>query len=265
MIMDPISSTQNPKIKELLKLEKAGYRKKTGLFIIEGFREIDRAVKSGYEIDKLIYNPDLSSEKYATFIQQIRTSVKIPVNKNVFSRIAYRNNRDGLLAVSKMKEHPLSALDPENDSLYLVIEQVEKPGNLGAILRTADAAAVDAVIICDSQTDLYNPNAVRASLGTLFSNKLAICTSVEAIDFLRNNQFNIFAAALQNSTEYFHEDFTGATAIVLGSEADGLTSIWRENAYRIIRIPMKGIADSLNVSVTAAILCFEAVRQRRKD
>jgi RNA methyltransferase, TrmH family len=263
--MDPISSTQNPKIKDLLKLEKAGYRKKTGLFIIEGFREIDRAVRSDYIINKLFYNPDLVSERHSSFLEDIDSPIKIPVSKNVFSRIAYRDNRDGLLAVSHMKEHPLSALNPINDRLYLVIEQIEKPGNLGAILRTADAAAVDAVIICDSQTDIYNPNAVRASLGTLFSNKLAVCSSEEAIDFLKKHRFKIFAAALQNSTEYFQEDFTGATAFILGSEADGLTNIWREKADRIIRIPMKGIADSLNVSVTAAILCFEAVRQKRKE
>jgi TrmH family RNA methyltransferase len=261
--MDPISSTQNPKIKELLKLEKAGFRKKTGLFIIEGFREIDRAVRSGYIIDKLFYNQELVSEKYASFVEQAESSIKIPVSKNVFSRIAYRDNHDGLLAVSQMKDHPLTALNPKSNSLYLVIEQVEKPGNLGAILRTADAASVDAVIICDSQTDIYNPNTVRASLGTLFSNELVLCSSEEAIDFLKDNNFKIFAAALQNSSEYFQEDFTESTAIVLGSEANGLTNKWRENADRIIRIPMKGMADSLNVSVTAAILCFEAVRQKR--
>lgn len=260
--MDLISSTQNPRVKNLLQLEKARNRRKEKIFVIEGFREIEKALESGYKFKELFYCPDLEYFKFMEFVNEFPVDDKIAVAKNVFSRIAYRDKHDGLLATAKMKEHRLEGFTPPAKGLYLVIESVEKPGNLGALLRTADTAGLDAVFICGNQTDIYNPNVVRSSLGCLFSNKVIISSANELITFFKTNEIAIYAAALQQSNIYYHADFREANAIVMGSEAHGLSEIWRENAEMIIRIPMKGIADSLNVSASAAILIFEAVRQR---
>jgi len=260
--METITSTQNPKIKELLKLDKAGKRRESGLFIIEGFRETDRAIRNGYHAEKIFYCPEIALPKHKLFLDGMET-MKIPVNKHVFARIAYRDNHDGLITVARIKDHSISNFSPGNDSLYLVLEEVEKPGNLGAILRTADAAGVDAVFVCDAQTDIYNPNAIRASLGTVFSNKIVCCDSSQALDLLKKHHVRIFSAALQNSKEYYEADFRNPCALVFGSEAKGLSNLWRDGSDEILRIPMQGIADSLNVSVSAAVFCFEAVRQKR--
>ena len=171
-----------------------------------------------------------------------------------------------MIAVAKCKNHELSILSPlttHHSPLIVVLERVEKPGNLGAILRTAEAAAVDAVIVCDPLTDLYNPNLIRASIGGVFSVPVAVCTSDECIAFLKERQIKILTAQLQDSYEYYDYDMRSATAIVMGTEATGLTQQWREAADAHIRIPMLGRLDSLNVSVSAAILMYEAVRQRK--
>lgn len=262
--MEAISSTQNTRIKELLKLEKPRVRRERKLFLIEGFREISRALASGYEFQELFYCPSLDTFNFSSFVDSFPSHEKIPVTPNVFSRIAYRDNREGLLATASMKSHSISTLSDVSNPIYLVVEGVEKPGNLGALLRTADAAGIDAVFICDNQTDIYNPNVVRSSLGCVFSNKLIISNSEETIAYFKSKNVRIFSAALQNSELYSQVNFRKSSAIVIGSEAEGLTEIWRKNADHIIRIPMKGIADSLNVSVSAAILIFEALRQREE-
>lgn len=262
--MDFITSTQNPRIKSLLQLEKARNRKKKKLFIIEGFREIERALESGYEFEELFYCPDLENFKYQKFVNEFTVADKVAVAKNVFSRIAYRDKYDGLLATAKIKEHRLEDFIAPKNGLYLVIESVEKPGNLGALFRTADAAGIDAVFICDNQTDIYNPNVIRSSLGCIFTKKVIISSADELINFFKKNKIAVYAAALQESDFYYNADFRKACAIVMGSEAHGLSTDWRKNALKSIRIPMKGIADSLNVSVSAAILIFEAVRQRKR-
>ena len=191
----------------------------------------------------------------------------IQVTAAVYEKMAYRGSTEGLIAVAKCKPHNLSIihypLSINNNPLIVVLERVEKPGNLGAILRTAEAAGVDAVIVCDPLTDLYNPNLIRASIGGVFSVPTAVCTSEECIAFLKEHQIRILTAQLQDSYEYYDYDMTGATAIVMGTEATGLTDIWREAADAHIRIPMLGRLDSLNVSVSAAILMYEAVRQRK--
>lgn len=260
--MDLITSTQNQHVKEFLKLEKARIRRERGLFTIEGFREINRALESGYDFEELFYCPELDSFKYDDFVSRFPSQKKFPVSSHVFSRIAYRDNHQGLVATARMKDHSLTRLSIPENPLYLVIEKVEKPGNLGALLRTADAAGVDAVFICENQTDIYNPNVVRSSLGCLFSNKVIITTSEIAISFFNEHGVRIISSALQNSEIYTRIDFTGSCAVIMGSEAEGLTEVWRKNADHIIRIPMAGMADSLNVSVSAAILIFEAIRQR---
>ncbi len=260
--MTRITSTQNPGIKELLRLEKARVRKEKGLFVVEGYREILKAVQSGYNIDTLYHCPEIQTTEIKSFTDSVQAGEKTEVSEHVFSRIAYRDNRDGLLATVKTSYTGLEDLVPGECPLYLVIETVEKPGNLGAMLRTADGAGLDAVIVCDNRTDLYNPNVIRASLGCIFTTKVIMAESDETVDFFKKNQIAIYSAALQNSTDYYKADFTRSCAIVVGSEADGLSETWRKQAEEIIRIPMHGVADSLNVSVSAAILVFEAVRQR---
>ncbi len=261
--MTQITSTQNPGIKELLKLEKAGARKESGLFVVEGYREIRKAVDSGFVLKTLYHCPAIQDERLKQFVRDLAAVEKTEVSAHVFSRIAYRDNRDGLLATAEMRFTGLEELPQVTDPLYLVLETVEKPGNLGAILRTADGAGVDAVIVCDNQTDLYNPNVIRASLGCVFTTRVIVTSSEEAVAFFRGRGVRIYSAALQDSEDYLGVSFREGCAIVLGSEAGGLSSIWRDHAERVIRIPMKGAADSLNVSVSAAVLVFEALRQRR--
>jgi TrmH family RNA methyltransferase len=187
------------------------------------------------------------------------------VTPQVYEKMAYRESTEGIIAIAKCKEHNLSNLSIQSNRspLIIVLERVEKPGNLGAILRTAEAAGVDAVIVCDPLTDLYNPNLIRASIGGVFSVPTVVCTSEECIGFLKANKINILTAQLQDSYEYYDYDMTAATAIVMGTESTGLTQKWREAADAHIRIPMLGRLDSLNVSVSAAILMYEAVRQRK--
>jgi RNA methyltransferase, TrmH family len=259
-----ISSLQNPQIKNLLQLAiKSRKRKEQNLFIIEGQREIARAKKCNYRIDSCYFCREILTPGSLELLDSLGKEVRLyEVSTSVYSKIAYRDNVDGMIVTAFMQDIRLEDLHLQDKPLILVLESVEKPGNLGAILRTADAAGLDSVIICDPATDLYNPNVVRSSLGCLFSNQVVICESNEAIQFLKKRGIRIFAAALQNSVKYYNEDFTMGSAIIMGSEADGLTEIWKKEADRIIQIPMAGIADSLNVSASAAILVFEALRQR---
>jgi TrmH family RNA methyltransferase len=263
-MIQPISSLQNPGIKNLILLaEKSRIRKQQKLFIIEGYREITRAKESGFHFESCFYCPEILTPDSREVLQSLEKEVRIyEVSQAVYSKIAYRENVDGMVVTAFMRNVKLDDLQLKENPLILVLETIEKPGNLGAILRTADAAGLDAVIICDTQTDIYNPNVVRSSLGCLFSNQVVSCESKEAISFLKKKGIHIFAAALQNSVPYHNEDFTRGSAFVMGSEADGLSETWRTEADRIIQIPMAGIADSLNVSVSAAVLVFEAVRQR---
>jgi len=262
--MDPITSTQNSQIKELLKLDKPRGRRVTGLFKIEGLREIQRAGKNQYIFNKIFFCPKLLNKKSEDLLHRINAGTKIEVSQNVFSRIAYRDNSDGLLAVAESKNHDLKNLDHKENNLYLVVETVEKPGNLGALLRTADAAGIDAVIVCDNNTDIYNPNVIRSSVGCLFTNRVIMADSESTITFLKKNKVKIFAAALQNSENYTDADYTKSSAIVLGAEDVGLSESWRKAAEKIVAIPMKGDIDSLNVSVSAAVLIYEAIRQRNR-
>ena len=261
--MKEISSIQNPYIKNLLKLqEKSRERKKQGLFLIEGKREISLAVKGNYEIDTVLYYPEIISENNILhfFNENIN---RIEISKEVYKKIAYRESTEGIVAVVKMKEFSLNKIEFKNSNpLVLVAEATEKPGNLGAILRTADAANIDAVLIANPKTDLYNSNVIRSSVGCVFTNQIATGTSEEIITFLKENNINIYSATLQNSNQYHKENYTKSTAIVVGTESTGLTEIWRKNAFKNINIPMLGEIDSMNVSVSAAIILFEAKRQR---
>lgn len=255
-----ITSKTNPKIKNIIKLEKASERREQNRILIEGRREIERAVDCGFEVDTLFICQDIAKDGAAITARSVEE-----VSLEVFEKIAYREGSDGLLAVAIPKYADLQQFKPKKKNpLIIVLETVEKPGNLGAVMRTADAAGVDAVIIADPRTDLYNPNAIRASVGCIFSVPLFACSSEECIKWLKDNNITIYCTYLKASIDYLDADFKKASAIVMGTEATGISQQWVDAADQNIIIPMNGIADSLNVSVTTAIVTFEAIRQRRK-
>lgn len=262
--MEKIVSLQNPKIKNIVKLSsKSKERKEQNLFLIEGARELSLALSANYIIDSVFVCSELFAKTdYPNVLDSIPENRRYDVSEAVFDKIAYREGSDGLLALAIPQRHKLEDLTLSDNPFIIVLEAVEKPGNLGAILRTADAAQVDAVIICDPSTDLYNPNAIRSSVGCIFTVKTAVCSSQEALDFLHKRQIKSFAAELQASQWYQETDFTKSSAIIMGTEADGLTDFWLGNVDARIKIPMRGKIDSLNVSVSTAVLTFEAMRQR---
>ena len=258
-----IASIQNTYIKELFQLkEKSRDRKKSGTFLIEGEREIRLALKGNYEIETMLYYPELFSEAKLNDLTTAQQTI-IQISKDVYQKLAHRDTTEGILAVAKSKSHELKNIQfKSKNPLILIAESPEKPGNIGALLRTADAANVDAVIIANPKTDLYNPNIIRSSVGCLFTNQIATGTSSEIIAFLKQHHIPIYCAALQASELYTEQDFTKSTAIVVGTEATGLHEEWLINATQNIIIPMQGEIDSMNVSVAAGILIFEAKRQR---
>lgn len=260
--MKQISSTQNPFIKSLVQLqEKAKARRQSGTFLIEGQREIMLATKGGYELESVLFVPEMISEAE---VKQLagRQANLTEINREVYQKLAYRDTTEGILAVAKSKSLRLEDLQLGNNPLVLVAEATEKPGNLGALLRTADAANLDAVIIANPKSDMYNPNIVRSSVGCLFTNQIATASTQEVIDFLKSKGIAIYCATLQDSTYYHTQDYSAPTALVVGTEATGLTQEWRDASTKNIIIPMQGEIDSMNVSVAAAILIFEAKRQR---
>lgn len=258
-----ISSVQNPKIKNLKKLEKASERRGQNLFVVEGLREAVLAQRAGYEIQSLFVCDEILKEQKEYSLEEIRNpKSQIRISKPVYDSLAYRETTEGVIATVLPKSHALESLVLKENALILVIEAVEKPGNLGAMLRTCDAAGVDAVIICDARTDVYNPNVIRSSIGTVFTNQIAVCETAEAIAFLKKKKVTTYAAELSATTPHFQKNFKTATAIVVGTEATGLSTEWMNAADEKIKIPMRGKIDSLNVSVSAAILLFEAQRQR---
>lgn len=260
-----ISSLQNPSVKNIVKLSKSRERREQNIFILEGTRELSLAQRSGYQVDSVYLFPDLFSKtKYPDVLELIPSNRVFEITQQVFEKIAYRENSDGVIALMKPKSHHLSDLKLSSNPFVIILESVEKPGNLGAILRTADAAAVDAVIVCDPLTDLYNPNVIRSSVGGVFTVQTAVTTSDEALQWLRTNQITSFAAELQAAKFYQNVDFKNPSAIVMGTEADGLSSFWLQNSDQRIKIPMSGVIDSLNVSVSTAVITFEAMRQRQK-
>ena len=237
---------------------------------MEGVRETTACIGNGYTLRSIFYNNSIIAPEQIENLFPAHYSNPAPqlfsLTPNAYAKIAYRENTEGMVAV--VEEKRLTLQDVKfgkkwEHPLVLVVESVEKPGNLGALLRTADACGIDAVLVCDPLTDLYNPNLIRSSLGGIFTNQVVACSNEEALEWLKSNNINIFTAQLQDSEWYYDTDMRGGTAIVMGTEATGLTPQWREAADAHIRIPMLGILDSLNVSVSAAILMFEAVRQRR--
>lgn len=259
MRIDTITSARNPKIKALLTLqEKSKARREEGLFIVEGRRELEHCAAAGFRIRSLFICPAIAGD----ILAELPDADVFEVSEEVYRKIAYREGTEGIVAEVYAKERRLEDIVLSEHPLVVVLESVEKPGNLGAVLRSADAAGADAVIICDPATDLYNPNLIRASVGSVFTRQVAVATSEETIAWLRAHDIAILTAQLQDSVWYYDTDMRRGTALVMGTEATGLTAVWRKAADSHIRIPMLGRLDSLNVSVSAAILLFEAVRQR---
>ena len=288
-MVERITSAQNPKIKELLALqEKSRLRRERGLFVVEGRRELAHCVEAGFTVDTVFVCPEIFGDRsgmtadgtavgaalQAAFPERVHTSAAckavrtaepriVEVTPELYGKIAYRGGTEGIVAEVRVRERNLQDLVLPAHPLIIVLESVEKPGNLGAVLRSADAAGADAVIVCDPLTDLFNPNLIRASLGGIFTVPCVATDSPSAIAWLKRQGIRILTAQLQDSVWYYDSDMTCGTAIVVGTESTGLTEQWRQAADAHIRIPMLGQLDSLNASVSAAILLFEAVRQRQ--
>lgn len=267
MADDPdITSVQNPLIRQFISLkERKKTRTNSDQFVLEGLREFSLALKGGYKPDIIFICTNILTESLNfKLLSSLPSSTRVlTVSNKVYERIAYRGKTEGLVGIFATKEHPLEALDLQADNpLILIAESPEKPGNIGAMLRTADAAGIDAVIIAEPKGDLYNPNVVRSSIGCLFTVPVAVGSNEEVLHFIKENNIRVFAASLQTKTVYHSMDFTPPTAFVVGQESTGLTPFWYRHSYESISIPMAGSIDSMNVSVSAAILIFEAKRQR---
>jgi TrmH family RNA methyltransferase len=262
--MEKILSVNNDRIKNVVKLAaKSRERNAQGLFVIEGARELGIALESCYEIDSVFVCFEIfQKSEYPRVFETIEEERVREVSVQVFEKMAYREGSDGIIALAKQKSHRLEDLALSANPFVIVLEAVEKPGNLGAILRTADAAQVDSIVICDPLTDVYNPNVIRSSVGCIFSVQTAVCSSEEAFAWLTKKRIKTFAAELQSAIFYQDSDFREPSAIVMGTEANGLTSFWLQHSDAHIKIPMRGRIDSLNVSVSTAVLTFEAMRQR---
>ncbi len=258
-----ISSLQNSLVKQVLLLqEKSRERKKTGLFVIEGQREIELALKGNYILKTVLFCAEIITEENITQLIPSSTEL-IEITLEVYKKLAYRTSTEGVIAIAESKNLTLDHLKLETRNLLiLVAEAPEKPGNIGALLRTADAANLDAVIIANPKTDLYNPNIIRSSVGCVFTNTIATGSTSEIIIFLKENNISFYSAILQESVPYQTCDFKESSAIVVGTESSGLSQEWREESKQNIHIPMQGEIDSMNVSVAAGILIFEAKRQR---
>ncbi len=261
-----ITSPSNPRLKHVVKLRTCREREESGEMIVEGYRECRRALDNGYRPAAIFHCPEmyLKNENEAALVQECasRGAEVFSCSRICFEKIAYKERPDGLLMIGPHVSVKLSDLKLGPNALVIVTEAIEKPGNLGTILRSADAGGVEAVIVCDRATDIHNPNVVRASTGTMFSVPIAEASGTEALTFLRENGFTVLAASPHAEKLYFDAPLTGRVAIALGAEQYGLTALWMDGATERVRIPMLGLADSLNVSAAATILVHEAVRQR---
>ncbi len=265
--MEPITSTQNPKIRALLKLQKRKERDETSLFLIEGYRELSRALIGGVLLKQLFFCPSLFlGENEGALIEEARArgAEVIEVAHAPFEKISYRDRPDGLIGVGVMMRSTLEHIvfKDARRPFLLIAEAIEKPGNLGSILRSSDAAGVDGVLVCDRCTDIYNPNVVRSSVGTLFTQPVVELTSEEALQFLRAHGIQVVAATPAAELEFTKVDLRGSVALAVGTEQLGLSQKWLDAADLLVRIPMMGIADSLNVSAATTLLLYEVQRQR---
>ncbi|NWJ50039.1 MAG: RNA methyltransferase [Bacteroidetes bacterium] len=258
-----ITSLQNPRIKQVVLLQqKSKERKKLNLIIVEGSREIRWAIEADIEPVSLFYCGDLLNSESREVLSMIKNDQLIEVSNEVFSKIAYREGSDGLILMASAIHKTLADIKLSASPLVIILEGVEKPGNLGAILRTADASRADVVIVCDPLTDIYNPNVIRSSIGCVFTKQVVSCSTEQALEWLKKNHIKSIAAALTATENYHKIDMTVPCAIVMGTEADGLTKKWLDSVDQSVIIPMLGKHDSLNVATATAIIAFEALRQR---
>jgi TrmH family RNA methyltransferase len=261
-----ITSTKNPRVKRTLELRERRDRDAQKLFLIEGYRELKRAADAKIQLEELFICTDLFlGFNESTLIAQIKAqgTTVYTCSENAFAKLSYRDRPDGLLGVAKQMQQTFTDLPKKAAPFFLIAESIEKPGNLGTILRSADAAGVDGVIVCDRCTDIYNPNVVRASVGTLFTIPVVEASTQETLDWLRQNQIQIVAATPDATLEFTEADFSGPVAIVVGTEQLGLSAPWFDAASIQVRIPMQGVADSLNVSSATTLLLYEVLRQRK--
>ncbi|MGB0416941.1 MAG: TrmH family RNA methyltransferase [Coraliomargarita sp.] len=262
-----IQSKQNEQVKNLVKLRERKHRDRQERFLVEGLRELGHALGAGFEIESIYYCPELfPSDEHAAFIDETRREGQLALvrmHQDAFAKAAYREGPDGILGVGKQQGHSLHELDFPENPLLLVLEGIEKPGNLGAILRSADGAGANAIILTDCVLDLYNPNAIRSSQGLIFALPIVCVEREHLAKWLKEHAIRSVAATPHTDHLHWDVDYTAATALFFGSESDGLTDFWIDGADQRIRIPMQGRADSLNVAAAAAVCLYEARRQRR--
>lgn len=260
-----ISSAQNPRVKRAVRLRDRRVREKEKRTLLEGYRELSRALEYGMRMEECFYCPSMFlGENEFTLLAELKSAgvTLYEVTDSILRKLAYRDRPEGLITIAEIREHSLDKLPFVPGGLYLVAEAVEKPGNLGSILRSADAAGADGVIVCDKCTDIYNPNVIRASTGALFTVPLAEAGNEETYEWLKKNKVRIFAATPHTDRIFSDTDMSGAVAHVVGTEQYGLTDFWLEKADEKIKIPMLGKIDSLNVATAVTILLYEAARQR---
>jgi len=265
--MAKITSLQNPRVKAAARLRDARHRQKQGRFLIDGLREIDRAVRAGIELVDVFHCPERCAAGAAEAVDALLGWIDaepLEVGPAVFDKLAFGERAEGLVATARTPRRRLedSCFGANKNPLVAVIEGIEKPGNVGAVLRSADAVGVDLVVVADGRTDLFNPGTIRASLGTIFSVPVCEATTADVLAWLRRHRLTILAARVDGSMEYTEVDYRRGVAIALGSEATGLSDAWLADDVRAVRLPMLGVADSLNISAAAAVLFYEALRQR---
>ena len=263
--MPLISSLHNPRVKNAIRLRDARHRQKQRRIVIDGLRELGRALLGHVELEEVFACPRYCDRPEAqALLAQIPPGVEVhEVTAAVFEKLAFGSRAEGVLGVARMPVRRLADLVLPPNPLLAVLEGLEKPGNIGAVLRSADGAGLSAVIVADARTDLYSPNAIRASLGTIFTLPVVEAAAAEALAWLTGRSIAIYPACVEAAVSYTQADFRGPSAFILGSEAQGLTGLWQGQRGCPIRLPMQGLADSLNVSATAAVLFYEALRQRQ--
>lgn len=259
-----ITSLQNHKLKELLKLKDRSKRKKEDLTVIEGLKEISAAFEASAGFDSVFVSTHLLTKDARALIQQLeRQNVTIyEAPLKIFEKVSYADTQEGLIAICKIPRKTLSDLIFDKKPLFLIVENVEKPGNLGALIRTADAAGITGVIVCDPKTDVYNPNVIRASTGAVFTTQVVVAEKEELLNFLKQKQIQIVCATPEAKELYTHADWNKPLAVVVGAEHEGVSNFWKTNSDYQVTIPIFGKSDSLNVSVSAAVILYEAIRQR---
>ena len=262
-----LTSLRNPRVKDVIKLRNRRHRDRERRFVVEGMRELSCATESGLALATLYYCEELLADGGRSVVDHVAATAAEcqPTNRAVFERMSYRRTPDGVLGVAPMPDLELGRLPETDDALWLVAAGIEKPGNLGAMLRTADAAGVAGMVVADAATDMFNPNVVRASMGTLFSVPVAVATGDDVHDWLDRRRIRVIVGRPDAVVKYHRAELRGAVAITVGSEHAGLDARWSSPRHEAVRIPMAGRADSLNAATAAAVLLFEACRQRRES